>query len=99
MRYKKYEVSVVTAEDGEESVPVAETEFWNEMEKNRIGNLLAGARLKARLTQEQLARELGIRQNMVSDYERGRRTLSPWMAKRFSMDLHVRDDLLLRGSE
>jgi transcriptional regulator with XRE-family HTH domain len=44
------------------------------MEKNRVGNLLAGARLKTRMTQTQLADKLGIRQNMVSDYERARRT-------------------------
>jgi len=52
------------------------------MEKNRIGNLLAGARLKAGLTQTQLAEKLGIRQNMVSDYEHGRRIYSDAMAKR-----------------
>ena len=91
---KKYDVSVVSAEDAGESVPVEETEFWKEMEKNRVGNLLAGARLKARLTQTQLANKLGIQQNMVSDYERGRRRLSSPMAKRFSDVLHVREEHL-----
>jgi ribosome-binding protein aMBF1 (putative translation factor) len=86
---KKYEVSVLSTEDGEGSVPVEQTEFWKQMDKNRIGNLLAGARLKAGLTQGQLAKKLGIRQNMVSDYERGRRSLSPAMATRFSEVLHI----------
>ena len=61
------------------------------IEKNRVGNLLAGARLKAGLTQAQLADKLGIRQNMVSDYERGRRTVSDAMAKRLSETLQVNE--------
>jgi len=96
---KKYELSVLSAEDVEGPVPVQETEFWKEMDKNRVGNLLAGARLKAGLTQGQLAKKLGIRQNMVSDYERGRRGLSPGMAARFSAVLHIKESYLKRGGE
>jgi ribosome-binding protein aMBF1 (putative translation factor) len=92
---KKYDVSVVPREDGEDLVSVEETGFWKEMEKNRVGNLLASARLKARLTQEQLAKKLGIKQNMVSDYERGRRRLSSPMAKRFSDVLRIREKHLM----
>ncbi len=92
---KKYEVSVLSAaEDGVDSIPVEETEFWKQMERNRVGNLLAGARLKAGLTQGQLAKKLSIRQNMVSDYERGRRRLSPGMAARFSAVLHIKESHL-----
>ncbi len=69
------------------------------IEKNRVGNLLAGARLKAGLTQAQLADKLGIRQNMVSDYENGRRTYSDAMAKRLSAVLKIREDHLTYGSE
>jgi ribosome-binding protein aMBF1 (putative translation factor) len=87
---KKYELSVLSADDGEDSIPVEQTEFWKQMDRNRVGNLLAGARLKAGLTQGQLAKKLGIRQNMVSDYERGRRSLSPAMAARFSAVLHIK---------
>ena len=86
---KKYDVAVLADEPDGEFVPLESTEYWKEMEKNRIGNLLAGARLKAGLTQAQLAAKLGIRQNMVSDYERGRRRLSPTMARRLSDELHV----------
>jgi len=94
---KKFQVTVLTANEDDASIPVEETEFWKEMEKNRVGNLLAGARLKAGLTQEQLAGKLEIRQNMVSDYERGRRTLSLEMARRFSSVLQVQETRLKYG--
>ena len=71
---QKFEISVLADEPADEFVSIESTDYWREMEKNRVGNLLAGARLKAGLTQAQLAHELGIRQNMVSDYENGRRT-------------------------
>jgi len=96
---KKYEVSVLSEELEEEFVPIEGTQYWQEMEKNRIGNLLAGARLKAGLTQTQLADKLGIRQNMVSDYEHGRRTYSDVMAKRLSRTLKVKEEHLRYGSE
>jgi ribosome-binding protein aMBF1 (putative translation factor) len=96
---KKYDVAVLSSDDSEDSIPIEETEFWNEMEKNRIGNLIAGARLKAGLTQAELAKKLGIRQNMISDYERGRRNLSEVMAKRFSKILKVREERFMCGGE
>ncbi len=78
----------------DESVPIEDTEYWRTMEKNRAGNLLAGARLKAGLTQAQLAERVGIRQSMVSDYERGRRGYSDDMARRLSKVLKVREEHL-----
>lgn len=91
---KKHDLSVLSPEDGADSIPVEETEFWKQMDGNRVGNLLAGARLKAGLPQGQLAKKLGIRQNIVSDCERGRRSLSPAMAARFSEVLHVKESHL-----
>ena len=91
---KKYDVAVLSTDEVDESVPIAETNFWKEMEKNRVGNLLAGARLKAGLTQAELSRKLKIRQNMVSDYERGKRPLSPAMAKKFSKVLKIKEERL-----
>ncbi len=44
---KKYEVTILAEEPEDGYVPIESTEYWKEMEKNRIGNLLAGARLKA----------------------------------------------------
>lgn len=96
---KKYDVAVLAEESEEEFVAIESTAYWKEMGKNRVGHLLAGARLKAGLTQAQLAAELGIRQNMVSDYERGRRTYSDAMAKRLSKTLKVKDERLRYGSE
>ena len=88
---KKFEVSILTS-DNSESIAIEESDFWKEMQSNRVGNLLSGARLKANLSQAQLAEKLGIRQNMVSDYERGRRRLSPAMAKRIAEILHIKVD-------
>jgi ribosome-binding protein aMBF1 (putative translation factor) len=96
---KKYDVSVLFQEPDDEFVSIESTEYWKEMEKNRIGNLLAGARLKAGLTQAELAKRLGVRQNMVSDYENGRRTYSDAMAKRLSETLCVKEEHLKYGSE
>lgn len=88
---KKYEVSILTSERTDR-VSIEETDFWKEMQSNRIGNLLAGARLKAGLTQVQVAKKLGVCQNMVSDYERGKRRLSPSMAKRLAKALKINID-------
>lgn len=96
---KKYDVAVLAEEQEEEFVSIESTAYWKEMEKNRVGNLLSGARLKAGLTQAQLADKLGIQQNMVSDYERGRRTYSDAMAKRLSKTLKVKEERLRYGSE
>ena len=90
---QKYDVSILTSEESG-SVPVEETDFWKEMQSNRVGNLLAGARLKAGLSQAKLAEKLEIRQNMVSDYERGKRRLSPAMAKRMADVLNIKSDRL-----
>lgn len=86
---KKFEVSILTS-DMSESIAIEETDFWKEMQSNRIGNLLSAARLKANLTQSQLAGKLGVRQNMISDYEKGKRRLSPSMAKRIAEILHLK---------
>ena len=88
---KKFEVSILTS-DISESIAVEETDFWKEMQSNRIGNLLSGARLKAGLSQTQLAEKLGVRQNMISDYERGKRRLSLSMAKRIAKILRIKVD-------
>ncbi len=88
---KKYEVSILTSDESE-SIAIEETDFWKEMQSNRIGNLLSAARLKANLSQAQLAEKLGIRQNMISDYERGKRRLSQTMAKRIAKTLRIKVD-------
>jgi ribosome-binding protein aMBF1 (putative translation factor) len=88
---KKFEVNILTFESAG-SIAIEETDFWKEMQSNRVGNLLSGARLKANLSQAQLAEKLGIRQNMISDYERGKRRLSPAMATRIAKILNIKVD-------
>ena len=95
---RKFEVSILTPWRST-SVPVERTDFWRDMNKNRSGNLLAGARLKAEMTQTSLAGKVGIRQNMVSEYESGKRALTPSMVKRFSQVLGVDLGSLLSGYE
>ena len=95
---KKYDLAVLTEEPDDEFISIESTDFWKKMEKNRIGNLLAGARLKAGLTQARLASEIGVRQNMISDYEHGRRTYSDAMAKRLSTVLKVKEEHLKYGN-
>jgi transcriptional regulator with XRE-family HTH domain len=60
------------------------------MQSNRVGNLLSAARIKANLSQSQLATKLDVRQNMISDYERGKRRLTPAMAKRIAEILGIK---------
>jgi len=96
---KKFEITVLAEGPEEEFVAIESTEYWKEMEKNRVGNLLAGARLKAGLTQAQLAEQLGIRQSMVSDYECGRRSYSDAMARRLSEALNVNEEHLKYGRQ
>jgi ribosome-binding protein aMBF1 (putative translation factor) len=86
---KKFEVSILTS-DISDSLAIEETDFWKEMQSNRVGNLLSAARLKANLSQAQLAAKLDVRQNMISDYERGKRRLTSAMAKRIAEILNIK---------
>jgi len=95
---KKYDLAVLAEDSVDALVSIESTDFWKHMEKNRIGNLLTGARLKAGLTQAQLASEIGIRQNMISDYEHGRRTYSDAMARRLGTVLKVKEEHLKYGN-
>ena len=90
---KKFEVSILTNANSD-SIPIEDTDFWKEMQSNRVGNLLAGARLKAGMTQKELAGKLDIRQNMISDYERGKRRISRSMAKRLAKYLGIKVERL-----
>jgi ribosome-binding protein aMBF1 (putative translation factor) len=88
---RKFKVMVISRDDKfGESVPVEETDFWKEMQSNRIGNLLEASRIKAELTQKQVAEAVGIKQNMVSEYESGKRRLSKKMAQRLSAVLGIK---------
>ena len=85
---KKFEVVILSPRKGD-SLPIEDTDFWRDMNRNRAGNLLAGARVKAEMTQAEVAEKAGIRQNMVSEYESGKRPMTRNMAKRFGEVLKV----------
>jgi len=88
---KKFDIEVIDVKNkGDELIPIEETQFYKELDENRSGNLLAGYRLKEGLTQKQLAEKVGIKQNMVSDYEKGKRAISKDMAKRFEKILNMK---------
>ena len=56
---------------------------------SKVGALLRGARLRETMTQKQLADELGIPQNHISEMEHGKRTIGKRMAQKLSKVLKV----------
>lgn len=72
-------------DDDEGSVDIRDTDFWREM--GTPGHLLAGARLKHGMTQEQLAEKSGIHHVTISAYENGRRKVSRRAAIRLARAL------------
>ncbi|MBD3393850.1 MAG: helix-turn-helix domain-containing protein [Chitinivibrionales bacterium] len=78
---RKFRVHVVSGKDADARRPIEDTESYREMEVNRAGNLLQGARLKAGMSQKGLADAVGIRQTMVSEFGNGRRPTTKKMAK------------------
>ena len=86
---RKFAVKVLSADESEQTVPVEKTDFYREMQKNRVGNLLEAARLRAGLKQKELAEKVGVKQNMISDYERGRRRLTATMTRRIAEALDM----------
>lgn len=91
---RSYEVSVIV-EDGhvdddddeeyEEYVDIRETAWWKSM--NTPGHLLAGARLKHDLTQQQLSEKSGISHATISAYEHDKRAISRRAAIRIARAL------------
>jgi Predicted transcriptional regulator len=71
-------------EDGEELFTSAEV-----FPDGSPAMALRGLRVKEDITQAELAERLGIKQNVVSDMESGRRNISPKMAKRIAEEFSV----------
>lgn len=87
---KHYRVEVFNAvpasePDDEELINMEDTEFWKK-NKHRV---LAGARLRRGMTQKQLAAAVGIRQTVLSEYENGKRKVTPKMAEKFAAALNT----------
>lgn len=70
--------------EGEEIIPASEV-FSDTSPAMR----LRGLRTKEDITQVELADRLGIRQNMVSDMESGKRAISRQMAKRIGEEFCI----------
>lgn len=89
---QKFDLQIISGDN--EKINIENTDFYREMNDNRIGNLLEAARLRAGLTQNQLSEKIGIRQNMLSDYEKGKRKLTRSMAQRLSNELNIKVERL-----
>lgn len=79
------------ADNDDKLIDVNETAWWAKMRKQ----LLAGFRLKAGLTQKRLAELSGIRQSVISEYERGKRPLTMAAALKLAPALSVKPEQLL----
>ena len=90
----KYQVDVLDhspVDDGGELVEIHGAAFGKKYGKR----LLAGYRLKADLTQERLAELSGVSQNVISEYETGKRRLTRQAAAKFAKALGVEPERLL----
>lgn len=99
----KFEVEVVspsptdepTHEEDDELIDIEESEFW----RNNCFRILAGYRLRAGITQKQLAAMTGIRQSVISEYERGKRNMTLAAAIKFGKALNVEPERLMRAAK
>ncbi len=93
MLKRHFRVSVVEPPrpDDDELIDIEDTEWWRGI-KDRI---LAGYRLKAGITQKELARRTGMTQSVVSEYERGKRAMTEKAAVRFAAALGIDPACLL----
>ena len=91
---KKFDINIVSKVD-DDSMRVEDTAYYKEMNINRSGNLLAGARLKKGLTQKKLSEMTGIPQSVISDYEKGRRKITRQAAIKLSSALIIPETYLL----
>lgn len=90
---RKFRLQIISG--AEDTVNIEETDFYRKMEVNRTGNLLEAARIKAGLSQKQLAETVEIRQTMVSEFENGHRKITRSMAARFAKALKVKAERFL----
>ena len=92
---RKFRLKVISGNDPDDKINIEETDFYKEMEVNRTGNLLEAARIKANMSQKQLADAMKIRQTMVSEYENGRRRVTRSMAEQFAKELKIKPERLM----
>lgn len=90
-RFRVEIAEVGTNADDDELVNIEDTDWARRMNRR----LLAGYRLKAGLTQKQLATLSGIRQTVISEYENGRRPVTLAAAVKLAPHLNVQPEALL----
>ena len=81
-------------DDDEELVDAFESDFWKSA---TVGNLLAGYRLKHKLTQKQLAARAGMSHATISAYETGKKPLSRRSAIKLADALGEETDCFLKN--
>ena len=86
-----FKVEIIGTEKPDQLIDANSSEYDR---ANRF-RLLPGYRIKAGMTQKQLAEKSGIRQNLISDYETGRRRLTPAAAAKLAPALNISPDRLL----
>ena len=75
---------VVTRQVKEKSVPWREVFASEIAEYTEIGAALRGARLKAEMTQKEVAEKLGAKPHHISEMEHGKRSIGKAMAHRLA---------------
>jgi ribosome-binding protein aMBF1 (putative translation factor) len=78
-------------DDDNEAVELKSTKWWR---KNRH-RVLAGARHKIDMTQKELAEKTGIRQSVISEYERGKRRITLKAATKLAKVLNTTPERLI----
>jgi len=82
-----YNVNIVSeskaVDSDEELIDIEDSEFWKR-NKHRV---LTGARLRSGITQRQLSEKAGIRQSIISEYEKGKRKITPQAAQKLAKAL------------
>lgn len=81
----RFAVQIFSADEENDLVNINDTSWW----KNNRHRVLAGARRKAGLTQKQLADAVGIRQSVLSEYEQGKRKITPAVAEKLAAALNT----------
>ncbi len=88
---KRFALQEIYNRDKKNVISSTESTWWDE---NRFRRL-AGARLKADLTQERLAALSGLAKTTICLYERGKRKISKRAAEKLGKALKISPDLLL----
>lgn len=82
-----YNVNIVSenkaVDSDEELIDIDDSDFWKR-NKHRV---LTGARLRSGITQRQLSEKAGIRQSIISEYEKGKRKITPQAAQKLAKAL------------